>query len=108
MTGDGISKIIAFVPISEETLADGRGFLDRLQVGLAADAASEGERYRGVYARGYAAGAAAAFDALREFIDKGGRVGLPLGPDSLHMLSASGLSTEIMSLLALRPFTVTG
>lgn len=99
-----IEKAVAFVAVTEEMLADGRSFLDHWRTVDAAREAARGERYNGVYQRGYQTGAYAAFDALREFIDKGGRIGLPLGPDSLHAVTAGGMSVEILSLLALRPW----
>jgi hypothetical protein len=77
--------------------------MDRFAQSLAADEASRDERYGGVYRRGYHAGADAAFAALLTFIAAGGRVGLPMSPDSLHVITASGSSGEILSLLALRP-----
>lgn len=98
-----VSKVVAFVPLTEEALADAHGWLDRMRVVMAAEEAARGERYGGVYGRGYIAGAQAAFDALRNFIDEGGRIGLPMGPDSLHILLPKGGNGEILSLLALRP-----
>lgn len=97
-------KIESFVLVSEETVADMRGFLDTWRAVDAARHAAKGERYNGVFQRGYFEGQAAAFDALRDWIDKGGRVGLPMGPDSLHAITPEGSSVEILSLLALRPW----
>lgn len=98
-------KATAFVVMTDESVADARGFVDRLTQALAADDASQGQRYRGVYRRGYNDGADAAFAALHDFLAKGGRVGLPMSPDSLHMVTGGGSTVEVMSLLALRPWT---
>ena len=97
-------KIVAFVAVTEESLADARGFVDRWRAVDAAREAAAGERYNGVYQRGYFAGQAAAFDALRDWMANGGQVGLPMGPDSLHARTPEGASVEILSLLALRPW----
>lgn len=99
-------KFVAFVALTEEQIADGREWADLVSAVSQARDAARGERYNGVFQRGYQMGAAAAFDALLEFMDKGGRVGLPMGPDSLHIIRPEGGSAEIMSLLALRPWTL--
>ena len=99
-----VEKMAAFVLASEEMLADARGFLDMFLAAQAASEAAQGERYRGVYARGYQTGAQAAFDALLSWIDRGGRIGLPMSKDSLHTIGPEGMSAEVMSLLALRPW----
>jgi hypothetical protein len=97
-------KIVAFLPVTEEMLADGRGFVDRWRADQAALEASEGERYNRVYRRGYQAGAEAAFEALRVYLDRGGRVGVAVSRDSIHIQTPGGMRAEILSLLALRPW----
>lgn len=87
-------KAVGYVLLTEEMIADARGYMDRVYQSLAAEDASRDERYRGVYERGYHAGANAAFSALLAFVDKGGRVGLPMGRDSLHVIGASGGSYD--------------
>jgi hypothetical protein len=99
-----VVKAVAFVTVSEEMAEDMRGFLDRFAQSMAADAASKDERYSNVHRRGYNAGADAAFAALVRFVNDGGRVGLPMGPASLHIVDGEGRSFEIASLLALRPW----
>jgi hypothetical protein len=99
-----IQKVVAYMPITEEALADARGYMDRIGQAMAAGKASKGQRYRRIYEDGFHAGADAAFLALVEFLAKGGRIGLPTGEHSLHGVTETGMSVEIHSLLALRPF----
>lgn len=99
-----VRKYAAVIPVTDEMLADSRGFVDWLMVFEAASEAAEGERYNGVFQRGYQAGADAAFHALLDYVNRGGRVGLPMSPDSLHIVDEAGRTGEILSLLALRPW----